>query len=1280
MTSYDFITHPNSKKKVKLNSKSGQNIIQNYINYINSLFRQEGGSAGKEELRGPSLDAAAKKAGGKKQQIAALRASIAAKTTELDKLQRTAATVARSAATAERMMREAERVAATNKGLATKLDESHAVLTDAMKTTADLKKTRESLGAKLTKALGEAAKRKVAQEKRKAEKIVKCEICGVVDKNYQNSFRLNNGPSGERRGCCFDCIVTKILTKYPTAEGFDGLINRVEINQYLSPGVRLEDDRVVEGKLRELNKIVAEQETKLSAAEKTLKEHIDSPVLPSSNPVWAKADGANARKWVRESYVAAEKVRDEAKERRVAEGRGVATAVETARVEVRAEAAAAAARHRHSVKEYKKVDAILKDRVERFTNRQVGNIQRRDAFLADAMAAAEDETAKEKARKEKVFIDLTAPNFIKYLSPALRRMIMAWTELIKDEHSRDLIKKRAAYAAIQEQMEEMKREMDEVLEGRKSTLEHKIHQESMKAKQEDIEMKQQIIVTTLKQWGKDDEKAQDFIDKIFRAIIPRCPYCGDESLRVLVSGCANIMCGNGACTTNLAGRAGEAAPHAGALAWGKSHYCGWCLRDHREWEQDEGSTRDEEPPNISRITHQHTYHCLYRPNRAGYYAAHADGTVDLVGTPLAVQKTHALRAVSIMKAEINDGNSAWKKLSPINKGKVFEYFDKMTEYNSLRPDQKVAYELRRHFSRPLSTQKSFSAGKRAADLGWVMADGVLKHFLQGILPHFDAATKAAARDALRARDREISEKKAELKHAEAQLVGEKRAGPPRQIRRVDRVVDLPPGLIPPPPDDDEKGGNLTLVDMEEKLTTNTIRIHEIEQIAQPSADLQKERKNLVNECVILSAKIKSMEGVSDKRSPLVKKIEAVQAEIELLDPGTASKRKGELTAELDRLLGMLPHDDDRKRRGSGEIPTINEMLGELTAIELQINELLQDHGGHEEEMVDLHDRHDVLTGMIKSRGGDVVKQIEAVQAEIDHLGPAGAANAVRLDELTAQRARLLSMLPHDDDRKRRGSGEIPTINEMLGELTAIELQINELLQDHGGHEEEMVDLHDRHDVLTGMIKSRGGDVVKQIEAVQAEIDHLGPAGAANAVRLDELTAQRARLLSMLPHDDDRKRHGRPRARRHKPPVAFPTGTLPRRRHHEPRRAPTLTERQPQAEIIRLITGHLRINMTDDDKMGPKAAIIFSSALNLYRGSGNDLAEATWEKFYMEARFNWAEHVARRVLMGDERDEILAALASRSILDGRAALEYVQTNRAVGAESEWSNMDVNGNIR
>ena len=103
-------------------------------------------------------------------------------------------------------------------------------------------------------------------------------------------------------------------------------------------------------------------------------------------------------------------------------------------------------------------------------------------------------------------------------------------------------------------------------------------------------------------------------------------------------------------------------------------------------------------------------------------------------------------------------------------------------------------------------------------------------------------------------------------------------------------------------------------------------------------------------------------------------------------------------------------------------------------------------------------------------------------------------------------------------------------------------------------------------------------------------------------------------------------------------------------------------------------------MTDDDKMGPKAAIIFSSALNLYRGSGNDLAEATWEKFYMEARFNWAEHVARRVLMGDERDEILAALASRSILDGRAALEYVQTNRAVGAESEWSNMDVNGNIR
>jgi hypothetical protein len=100
-------------------------------------------------------------------------------------------------------------------------------------------------------------------------------------------------------------------------------------------------------------------------------------------------------------------------------------------------------------------------------------------------------------------------------------------------------------------------------------------------------------------------------------------------------------------------------------------------------------------------------------------------------------------------------------------------------------------------------------------------------------------------------------------------------------------------------------------------------------------------------------------------------------------------------------------------------------------------------------------------------------------------------------------------------------------------------------------------------------------------------------------------------------------------------------------------------------------------MNDVDKMGATAATIFRSALNLYRGSGNDLTSAQWEKFYMEAKFNWAKHVITNLtyLDTDMQEVILADLASSDIQARQHALSFALTQNR-----EWSYMDVNGNIQ
>ena len=224
MPSYDFITHPNSKKKVKLNSKSGQNIIQNYINYINSLFRQEGGST------------KVKTAGDKKQRIIAdLKAKIATKKAALANLRGEVERVDVTAASQERVRRikqgETGESAAEDQKT---LQEVEVVLATAQKSKADLEEKTQELAAELKGALVEMEKRRKAKEE---GENLQCILCGSAANTLKNSFKLN-GP----KVLCFKCIVNKIL-KHELPVKLEP--RNVEINWMLPGGSVINDLRGV---------------------------------------------------------------------------------------------------------------------------------------------------------------------------------------------------------------------------------------------------------------------------------------------------------------------------------------------------------------------------------------------------------------------------------------------------------------------------------------------------------------------------------------------------------------------------------------------------------------------------------------------------------------------------------------------------------------------------------------------------------------------------------------------------------------------------------------------------------------------------------------------------------------------------------------------------------------------------------------------------------------------------------------------------------------------------
>ena len=275
-------------------------------------------------------------------------------------------------------------------------------------------------------------------------------------------------------------------------------------------------------------------------------------------------------------------------------------------------------------------------------------------------------------------------------------------------------------------------------------------------------------------------------------------------------------------------------------------------------------------------------------------------------------------------------------------------------------------------------------------------------------------------------------------------------------------------------------------------------------------------------------------------------------------------------------------------------------------------------------------------------------------------------------------------------------------DDIQSKIVAIGIQIEDLPNDDG----RLIGLRHELETLLVMIESRAAvpdkhdELVKRIEDVQAEIDGLGP-GAANAGRLDKLTVERARLLGIL-HGDAAAAPD-PSTYRHESDVRariadirsaideggendeltielakllsmLPPGDDGQRRGRVQREEGDNDSHR--AEIISLITGQIGINMNEVDRMGTKAATIFRSALNLYRGPGNDLTEAQWEEFYMEAKFNWAKHVITNFpyLDTDMPEAILADLASSNIQVQQRALRYAQT------ELPWKVMDVNGNIQ
>ena len=222
MPSYDFITHPNSKKKVKLNSKSGQNIIQNYIIYINSLFRQEGGSAGE--------------AGDNEQQITALNAKIATKKAALANLRGEVERAEVTALSQERERRKKQKEAGESAAEDPKtLQEVEVVLAAAQKSKVDLEEKTQELAANLQGALAEMEKRRKAKEE---GENLQCILCKSPANTLKNSYKLASTTSV----LCFNCIVNKFLIEYPQPQEFKFLINQIEINKYLPPGGIVIDD------------------------------------------------------------------------------------------------------------------------------------------------------------------------------------------------------------------------------------------------------------------------------------------------------------------------------------------------------------------------------------------------------------------------------------------------------------------------------------------------------------------------------------------------------------------------------------------------------------------------------------------------------------------------------------------------------------------------------------------------------------------------------------------------------------------------------------------------------------------------------------------------------------------------------------------------------------------------------------------------------------------------------------------------------------------------------